>query len=77
MFAPCLYYVLMSFDVKMGKIHHRGTKTQRRGQISDLRFQKSEDRGRSWKRRGVEEWAVRGQERKGEVKGRASVVDNV
>jgi hypothetical protein len=32
----------MSFDVKMGKIHHRGTGAQRRSQRSDFRFQKSE-----------------------------------
>jgi hypothetical protein len=30
----------MSFDVKMGKIHHRDTKKK-----SDLRFQKTEDGG--------------------------------
>jgi len=40
MFAPCLYYVLMSFDVKIGKINHRGTKTKRRSQKSDFRFEK-------------------------------------
>jgi hypothetical protein len=33
MFAPTLYPVLMSFDVKIGKINHGGTETQRRGQI--------------------------------------------
>ena len=34
------------------------------------RSQKSEDKGRSWEERGLEEWAVRGQGRKQEVKGR-------
>jgi hypothetical protein len=54
----------MSFDVKIGKINHGGTETQRRSQISDFRrqradqlgegqksevgSQRSEDRGRSW-----------------------------
>jgi len=42
MFAPCLYYVLMSFDVKIGKINHRGTEAQRRSQKTDFRFEKTE-----------------------------------
>jgi len=44
MFVLCLWYVLMSFDVKMGKINHRGAETQRRSQIWDFRFQIWEDR---------------------------------
>jgi len=40
----------MSFDVKIGKINHGGTETQRRSQISD--FRRQEERGRTSGGRG-------------------------
>jgi hypothetical protein len=50
-FVVCLWYVLMSFDVKIDKINHGGTETQRRSQKSDFRFEISEERGLiSWGR---------------------------
>ncbi len=35
MFVLCLHYVLMSFDVKMGKIDHQVTKTGRTRIVED------------------------------------------
>ena len=44
MFAPCLYYVLMSFDVKIGKIAKEGNRQQAlgtSGEKSEIRNRRS------------------------------------
>ena len=56
-FVLCLCYVLMSFDVKMGKMAKEGNRQQAlgtsgeksevRGRRSEVRGQRSEDRGRT------------------------------
>gem|GEM_PF-867846 len=43
MFALCLYYVLMSFNVKIGKIHHQVTKKRRTRRFENKKREGHED----------------------------------